>query len=256
MSETVNKTLPPVLYETLPEGMTREDALKRLLWVDYESAVQDGLIDMFYYDPDTGEDALLHTLTGDVKYAPDNEPYSRGFHHEPSAALLGRTIVSEHGVHPATFVDRSHVGLGKSGRKNRYREYPLEPYAGQVVVGGLKKRALGKDEDGSPAWLPARNSMYPKEYDAYMILKMIRQAYDSRDQGAEKVTVNNHGEKIIDTTGVTLLMDGESQLPIRMILDADSGKIKTAHPIIATKPGTMRLTQEQADLLIYGNLLK
>lgn len=66
-----------------------EETLVSLLGrVDYEYAKDSGLVDMFYFNPETGRDGLLHVLSGDMQKGPNGAVVVEGFHHEPSAEVM------------------------------------------------------------------------------------------------------------------------------------------------------------------------
>ncbi|HSX29909.1 MAG TPA: hypothetical protein VLE73_05125 [Candidatus Saccharimonadales bacterium] len=215
---------------------------------DYGQILQKGWLDQFYRDPQSGEDALRHILVGEVKHG-EHGTYSTGFHHEPSGRMLwdkkdaeGKVVASP------TYVDRNHEGAGEG----KYAEYPYEPYVGKVAVGGVRKFIVQRNADGTPSGLtPAKTDMFPKEFDPYMVVKATVEARDKRNREKDKLIVNANGVKVIRTEGTFPLVDG-TPMRIRLILDADTGKIKTAMPVITNKPGLMKLSQEEADRHAFG----
>lgn len=74
--------------------------------------------------------------------------------------------------------------------------------------------------------------MFPKEYDPLMVMQAIRIARDTRDSERDKV---NDGAKVIVTEGRVPLIDGETPMRVRLILDRDTEKVITAAPIV--RPG-------------------
>ncbi len=259
MTETL-VSKPVVDYEQEPPNYgvpDREAMLRDLLSVDYDQAVQEGLIDMFQVDAATGNDGLLHTLTGGVVTTTHGGIVPEGFHHEPSAKAVWPHVTNGSGSKPVTYVDRSHLESANSSERAKYREFPFEPYQGQVVIGGLKKYSVHKNaETGEAKLAPAKNTMFPKEYDEYMVLRSVKEAYDNRDRENEFTSKDVDGHDVIVAQGDSIMMDGKSKMPIRLVLDAQTGKIRTAIPITKRKPGIMKLTSEQAEALIFGDLLK
>lgn len=255
MTETLHQPTPEAIYPTAVRG--REEVLRDLLPYDYDYAKDAGLVDMFYYDAKTGEDGLLHTLAGNTRTG-EGGFISEGYHHEESGETAWPKVVDEHGVaRPTTRVDRSHLEDANSQERRKYREYPFEPYQGQVVINGLKKMSVHIDpETGARSIVPAKNTMFPQEYDALAVMQTARAAYENRDTATEQLTQDSNGDPVIVSVGYAPMMDGKSQMPVKLVMDAESLKIKSAIPVTKRKPGVMKLTPEQADELIYGDLRK
>ena len=204
----------------------RDIALQNMLGTDYEYARDQGLIDMFYYNPETGEDALLHTLSGDIIQSENGSKEVAGFHHGPSSA------------HPDTYVDTKPLE-GKNAKALRnYRRFPYEPYNAFVVINGYPKRVLRENDEGKTEFVNAHSTMFPDEYDALTIMQAIRTARDTRDKTIDKP---GRKERIV-THGEAPLIDGQNTLPLRLILDKDSEQVITAFPI-ALRTGVMKLSQ-------------
>ena len=268
MSETLQRTLPPVIYEKPQPDTHRDEVLRQLLPYDYDYAQQEGLIDLFYYNPLTGADGLIHTLAGDKKAVPmpetekqgeANNGLVEGFHHEPSGEIVWPTIVDENGAYPSTRVDRSALGAMTGKKRKKFKEYPFEPYtAPRVVIKGLVKYSLQPDAaNPEDRKVPVRNSMYPNEYDTLAVMQAIKQAYLSRDPAEDiDIGVSESGMKMLLAEGHAVLIDGKTPMRIRMILEADSKRVLTAIPIVGSTPGLMKLEAKDADSHIYGNLLK
>ena len=250
-------SMHPVVPETdihHKEPAGRDAVLRELLPFDYDYARESGLIDMFHYNPDTGEDGLLHTLGGETRTLANGGSVVEGFHHEPSADAIWPRVRDEQGRSlNVTRVDRDHLAELTARRRQDYKEYPLEPYAAKVTVNGLAKYSLQKNpETGETKLVTAKNTMYPKEYDAMAVLQTVRNAMNSRDPGQDRIVQDVEGNKVIVSEGTALLMDGKTPMRIRLILDAETQKVRTAIPILSGSPGKMKLTQEEADKHLYG----
>lgn len=257
MTETLTTAPPQHEDQAQPEiqafapGASREIVLRKLLPYDYDYARDNGLIDMFYYNQQTGEDGLLHTLSGSIRPGEEGAFIAEGFHHEPSAEAAWPRVIDDRGVRPTTRVDRAHLESAPSNERAKYREFPLEPYQARVAVNGLVKVALHKDpETGKTKFAVAKNSMFPKEYDALAVMQTISQAYQNREAESDYAAQDAHGRDVIVTKGSALLMDGESRMSVSMVLDRETGKIVSAMPLTKRKPGIMKLSPEQADELI------
>ncbi|HSX32580.1 MAG TPA: hypothetical protein VLF43_04920 [Candidatus Saccharimonadales bacterium] len=234
--------------DTSTEG-AREAVLRKLLPLDYDYAKQSGLIDMFTYDPERGEDGLLHTLAGNLRTGKDGGVIPGGYHHEASADAAWPAVKNEQTgeAQPSTYVDRSHMKGANSDRRRRYKEWPLEPYATQVVLNGLVKYEERQDPNtGAIVAAPARNAMFPKEYDALAVMQTIRSAMENRDPVNDRKSVSDIGEQVLVNDSGALLMDGKTVMPVRLVMDGDGKRVKTAMPILPRKPGFMKLDPEQA----------
>jgi len=224
-------TLPSLDQSLFERGSVtaqhRETVLHDLLGADYGFAHESGLTEMFYQDPETGYDGLLHTLTGDVMVGETGTIIPGGFHHEPSAR------------DSLTYIDRSHLET-KSGKDSRiYKETPFNEFAAQIVVEGFKKTTATKDGiTGERTVRNANNGMFPNEYDALAVMQTIKQAVEHRD------TSKDHQEgKTIVTEGVAPMLDGKNTMRLRLCLDQKTGKVVSAYPIVRT--GRMRLSSEE-----------
>jgi hypothetical protein len=255
------ETLPPATQELQPAPMLpsaeyaqllapestpeRDAALQQLLGVDYDYAKQSGLIDVFDYDPATNEDGLLHMLVGDMEETVGGVPIPSGFHHEPSAETSGAVATSPGETQLATRVDRDHLEGGNSEHRKKYRERPAEPYLAQVAIGNQPKMEFVKDKEGAMQAVRAKTAMYPKEYDALAVMQTVRQARDTSEGLNGRVSVNARGETVIVTDGTAKMIDGVTDMPIRLVLNPKNMRVKAAYPIIKGKTGIMNLTEEQ-----------
>jgi len=240
-------SVPQITPEQIAENTAhRESVVKDLLGMDYDYAKESGLVDMFYYDPVTGEDGFMHTFGGNLRNTPNGMVEPLGYHHEPSGeAIWPKTIHPETGeTQPTTRVHREHLASLNNRERARFKEHPLEPYRAQVVIGGLTKYAPFR-ENGETTYAPARSSMFPKEYDALPVMQSIRAAMSDPERTVEP-SVNDEGVPVTVVQGNAKLLDGKTDMPVRMVLDAQNGKIRTAIPIIKNRPGYMKLTPEQA----------
>lgn len=196
-----------------------EVVLRDLLGPDYDFAQQSGLTDIFYLNPVTGQDGILHTLAGDIMTGEDGSFAPGGFHHEPSSR------------DKYTFVDRDHLE-GRSKKSAReFKELPYHPYAANVVLEGFRKtKRTVNGETGESKVFPAKNGMYPKEYDALAVMQTIAQAVNNRDTQHDYLS----GSMLI-TEGNATMLDGESQMRLKICLDAETGKVVSAYPIVTIR---------------------
>ncbi|HUP26683.1 MAG TPA: hypothetical protein VM124_03510 [Candidatus Limnocylindrales bacterium] len=233
-----------VSTETLLNPLYREVLLGELLGPDLVFAQQSGLVDMFDYDPATGEDGLMHTLAGVILQGESGEKVVQGFHHEPSGAIAWPTPegVDAQGrpYLPPTRVDRTHLDSLKAKERRNFRELPYEPYQAVGYVGNVKKLGKAVDaETGETKVAAARSGMYPKEYDALAVLQTIKAAYNNRTQSTP--SHDHEGRPVIVAEGYAPMLDGVSLMKVRMILDPETEKIRTAVPL--AKPGVMKLSR-------------
>ncbi len=243
----LQSVVPQISPEQLAENTANREAnVKELLGMDYDYARESGLVDMFYYDPVTGEDGLTHTLGGNLRTKANGMVEPLGFHHEPSGEMMWpHTTDSVTGeAQPSTRVQRGHLESLNNKERARFKEHPLEPYRAQVAIGGLTKYAPYR-ENGETVYAPARSSMFPKEYDVLPVLQSIRTAMNDPERTVEP-SVNDEGTPVTVVQGNAKLIDGKTDMPVRMVLDAETGKIRTAIPMIKNRPGYMKLTPEQA----------
>ncbi|HMS23292.1 MAG TPA: hypothetical protein PKB09_00610 [Candidatus Saccharibacteria bacterium] len=237
MSETI--TIPA---ET-SVSVERDENLRRLLGMDYNYALDSGLLDIFARDSDTGDDGALHILTGISKETPNGGEVVEGFHHAPSAEL-----VTNKGEMQKTYVSGPVMGSIAAKRRNEYVRYPFGPHNKHVVIEGRPK--LSADDDGSQGLKFARNSMYPDEYDPLAVLETVKYAYDSRDP-EEDIRSERQGEVRFVNESTAPLIDGlnddgtpKTPLRIRLVMDEDH-KIISAIPV--SRPNILKLTKEEID---------
>ena len=217
----------------------RDEALRRLLGTDYEHAKKIGLIDMFHYDETTGEDGLMHTLSGDLMTGSDGAQIPGGFHHEPSARILHEANHREDGVLQSTRVVREHAADLSPKTRADFQEFPYEPYKAHVVIDNMAKLTSFNTDDGSTAFIEAKNSMYPKEYDPMAVLQGIRIARDHIDPASIRET----GQDSIRADGYVPMLDGRTEMRIRLVMDKQSGKILSAYP--NSRAGSMKLSESE-----------
>ncbi|HSX34237.1 MAG TPA: hypothetical protein VLF62_01160 [Candidatus Saccharimonadales bacterium] len=245
MSEAV-RTIPQPDVATAPAQAPAEQAastperdaqLKELFGVDYDYAHDSGIIDMFDYRPAEGVDGLMHTFAGDVE--------TGGFHHEPSGKVLGNVTLPNGEEVPAREVDRSHLEGANSAHSRWYKERPAEPFLAKIALDGRPKMQLTKAPNGEQHLMHTRNAMFPNEYDALGVAQAVRQAVNTQDESKARASVDSYGEPVVVTQGEAVLIDGVSKMPIRLILNADTKRVKAAFPMISGKKGIMDLEPEQ-----------
>ena len=230
-----------------PELPDRQKILERLLPVDLEYAEKSGLVDMFYYDPKTGEDGLMHTLGGNLTIGESGAAIAEGFHHAPSAEFMWpREFDASGAERPTTYIDTAHLEGVNSKKREPYKHYPLEPFKAQVTINGLAKLSRHTaPKTGEKKFVRAKNSMFPDEYDALAVMQAVRQAKDDPGR-TERMSRDDRGRDVIVVDGKSMLMDGKTKMIVRMTLDPITHKVMTAMPIVGQHPGLMKLTPEQA----------
>jgi hypothetical protein len=105
--------------------------------------------------------------------------------------------------------------------------------------------ALTQGFDGKMHVEPAKNAMYPKEYDALAVMQAVRMAYESSDPAAAQPGVDDRGRPTLIVEGRATLIDGVSTMPIRLVINPENKRVRTAYPLIRGKTGIMDLTEEQ-----------
>jgi hypothetical protein len=173
---------------------------------NYETARDSGLLDAFYFDPKTGQDAIVHILSGDTWT--DSETGAQrvsGFHHETS------TLSADTGANLERVAKREEEGKAKG----KFDRYPYEPYRTYVDVEGYRR--------DSP------NTMFPSEYDGLAVLQTIKKAWDTRDSANYK-DASSPDNVMVDVDAP--LLDGETTFPVRLILDRKTEKIISAMPLV------------------------
>lgn len=237
MSETITT---PAETSTYAE---RDEKLRRLLGVDYDYAIESGLLDIFARDSETGDDGALHILTGISKETPNGGEVVEGFHHAPSAEL-----VTNEGEIQKTYVTGPVMGSVTAKKRNQYVRYPFGPHNKHVVINGKPKLSI--DSNGEEGLSFARNGMYPDEYDPMAVLQTVKYAYDSRDPEAD-IRSERQGEVRFVNESTAPLIDGlnddgtpKTPLRIRLVMDEDH-KIISAIPI--SRPNILKLTKGEID---------
>jgi len=243
---------PPQHEYVVPD---RDAALHTLLGPDYQYAHDTGLVDMFAYDPDTGEDGLLHTLAG--SYSPGTT-IPTGFHHGPSGEALwpsvpkkpveedGREKPAETATEEGDRAAEEPVTYESVTRKlpeEDQQHYPMEPSHSRVVIGGFKKMMVDRQQT-PPIVSEGKYGMFPDEYDALAVLQTIRIARGNPVKPDFVPPEDGRPSYIFE--GKAPLIDGKTDMTIRMVVDRETGKIKSAYP--KTKKGgkpVMGLTEEQ-----------
>lgn len=179
----------------------REGVLADMLGTDYEFALSSGLLDWFDIDENTGEDALEHILGGSVRTSEGGGLMPGGFHHEPSA------------IDNKTYVDRGHIAGSNSQHRKNYRENRYEPYNALSVIRGYRK--------------VEKSTMFPKEYDALTVMQTIVRAVDGRDTSKDIIADDGR----ICTVVKAALVDGQSKMDLRVVINPGNEKIVAAYPI-------------------------
>ncbi len=228
----------------------RATMLRGLLGVDYSHAVDSGLVDMFYFDPKTGEDAIPHILGGSLKTSRSGAAVPVGLHHAPSIAQFWPSLAHSDGSEVEDTYAHNHEG--------RDEWFPLEPYpAEEVVIGGIKKMGFRTcPETKQRRILPATNTMFPRGYDSYAVLQSIRLAYTNRDQSLDYLAVLPHPRKgemgRIRAVGSVPLADGKTQMRVKIVSDFETETIVTAMPLL-DETGVMGLAYyDIPEFLISG----
>lgn len=231
----------------------REEKVRQLLGTDYEYARDSGLLDIFHYDPETGEDGLMHVLSGEVVQSPDGFIVARGFHHEPSARLMqeGLDIREEHKTKDIT----PPVDELPSKLRRDFRRGDFEPYKAYVQIKGRKKLDLASLERGDDDPHLSASGMFPEEYDPLTVLQTIKIARDNRDITKDKIGHLPHHRRIgnyearapllnADPTKSMdeILADPRTSMKIRLIMDKE-GKIISAYP--AQKGGKIGMSDAE-----------
>ncbi len=203
----------------------RMAVLSDLMPLDVDDAAKEGgILDSFVFDPETGEDGALHILTGNTKTTRRGAVITGGFHHAPSAWAAWPNVADEHGnVAPSTRTTKE------------YGWRPFEPYNAEVMLNGSEKKVLVRDNvTGQARVVESSSSMFPKEYDAYMVLKGVHEAAKGRNRQHDRVEYSG-GRAVISNTGKMRLVDGSKRMNVQLVLDKATGKIITAYPLIPKK---------------------
>ncbi|HEY8999507.1 MAG TPA: hypothetical protein VIM53_04300 [Candidatus Saccharimonadales bacterium] len=215
--------------QAVQAAAAREAALRQLMPLDYDDAVANGIVDAYYFDPATGQDGLIHMLAGNSKTNRNGVIINGGFHHGPSGELAWPHVMDGKGAPiPSTRTTYEH------------RRRSFEPYDADVVIGGILKTvqrvnpSTGR-RDSQP--VTVQSSMFPKEYDSFMVAKGVAEAARSRNKANDVVSPDlSYGREVVETLGKMRLVDGSRRMEVKLILDRRSGKILTAYPLINTSP--------------------
>lgn len=170
---------------------------------NYEYARDSGLIDLFYYDPVSGDDGLLHTLQGEVVTFDNGAVTAAGYHHESSSRKLG------------TFVDRESVEELPSNKRRNFRDDPYGPYNAVVYVEGYRKALVQRHpKTGQVLRVHSGSTMFPREYDALAVMQAARLGLEGAnlEHGKEKA------ERFIVVDGEAPSLHPDKPIPLRYFL--------------------------------------
>lgn len=228
----------------------RSEVIRSLFPYDWPYVEKSGILDDFYYNPETGEDALTHILTGNIVSSPSGGFVVGGFHHAPSAELLWAHSTNEDGdVLLPTRVDEDHLLTANSAERRKYKKNPGDAWYGRVIINGLRKVASHINPATQEVEIkPILNSMYPDDHDALAVVQKIRYAYHNLDVSRQQEVVTPDGVRLIRNIGTMPLLDGETMLSVMIVMDPESKKIMTAYPLVGK--GAMRLDDERYNALV------
>ncbi len=208
-------------------GAARETTLRELMPLDYDDAVANGVIDAFYFNPATGQDGLVHMLAGNSRTNRAGAVVNGGFHHAPSGEAIWPHVADDKG-NPVPTTRTTY----------EYKRRDFEPYDADVVIGGLLRQTQRHNHrTGRTELSTSPNSMFPKEYDPYMVAKGVAEAAKGRNKANDRVLPNlSHGREVVEAVGKMRLVDGSRRMEVALLLDRMTGKIITAHPIVKDMP--------------------
>ncbi len=235
----------------------RQHVLEQMLGSDFDYAREHGLIDLFAYDPVKEQDGILHVLAGAVETDTDGNKIRSGLHSEAGASRVWNPREASDEAGHRTYVDTGYVdrlkdelekttGKRRDSIKSTIRQFtpePFEPHAARVVIDDEYKGKFVRNENGEYERKIVDSVMFPREYDVLMVLKSIAEAYNTRDPQSD--TPNDAGYEVNDT-GLALMLDGKHSMRVRLVLDPETKKIVTAHPL-DRKP-VMKLSPEDVQL--------
>jgi hypothetical protein len=209
-------------------AVAHEAALRELMPLDYDDAVQNGIVDAFYFNPETGQDGLVHVLAGDNKTNRAGVVIKNaGFHHAPSGEEAWPWVLDANGE-----------AIPSTRTTHEYKRREFEPYEANIVIGGLiKETQRFNHRTGQNERTSSPNSMFPKEYDAFMVAKGVAEAARSRNKANDRVLPNlSHGRQVVEATTKMRLIDGSRRMKVSLLLDRETGKIITAYPLVESVP--------------------
>lgn len=214
-----------------PEAViaSREELLHDLLSpADYAHVKETGLDKLFQLDPETGRDALRHIFKGELI---GERRTPSGHHHRDQTEK----------ANPLTSIDEV---VDRAG--NPIPRPLMEPYRAFVTVDGQEKaRNLFNKATGKMESVRGMNSMWPDEYDPYMIMNTIKRVVENSDEKQD--VIQKKGDKwYYNLIGKVPLIDGTSEMAVKVHLDFDTMTVITAYPL-PNQTDNLNLTPEQAD---------
>lgn len=231
----------------MAELQARREAVMHNLLIpsDFLFAERTGLMNQFYIDPVTGEDGLLHMLSGSEATGPDGSIVYGGYHLESASQDSNLTRVNT-----------NHPEVNSRKHRNRFVRFPFEPYQAHTIIGGYEKSTLHLDlNTGEYSVVPSKSQMFPEQYDALAVIRSVIQARDNRNRFNDKIvpgTMNPNTYSIVNDEATTIMLDGKTPMKIRLILDASTQKIISAYPLANRVSEMMKLTPEEVQRHLYG----
>lgn len=214
--------------------MGEREALLRtaLSPLDYEEVKATKLDELFHIDTETGADGLRHILTGELSGA---TRMPSGYHSREGSK---HSLPDENGE-PLTRVEKIVDENGNT------IERPLwEPYRAEILVDGQKKMALKfNKKTGQREVTSASHSMFPDEYSAFMVMRTVKLARENADPALDTFQKTRSGGWYYVTTGNVPMIDGKTNMTVKVITDFDTMKVITAYPVMKTSE-RMNLTSE------------
>lgn len=226
-------TVSPQAADVVSSG--REVVLQTLLGVDYAEAKDRGLFELFYHNPESGHDGLVHILGGELKYSKNGIPLPGGFHHEPSVPYLWPGP-DDNGHFPTYTVEPPDYPIER---------WPMAPYRAEVVIGGTYKRTPRRIRGQGAVLVPAENTFFPQEYSPYAVLRAIEVAYRNRHLQSEELCVFASRPPMVESFGEVPLVDGQTMMGIKFVLDFETDTIISAIPRIPASGTGMQLTNAE-----------
>jgi hypothetical protein len=90
--------------------------------------------------------------------------------------------------------------------------------------------------------------MFPQEYDGLAVMQAVRQAKESSAAAPGTLSEDDQGQPVLVKDGQATMIDGVTQMPIRLILNADTQRVRAAYPLTQGRAALMGkggLTEEQ-----------